>query len=257
MLSDSTLHNSRTKAPTAMPTVRPTTKAPNAISPIRPTTKQPYTMTTATVQVTTPTTKSDEGISTGGAVVIFLYIVCMLLLILVALEAKKKKAKKLAEEMRIAEERRRIELQRQEAERKEQEKQKSEEDRLYALFNDLSVVSRFRCDPLIGVGPYEYEKIIANFLRLGGYHDARATSKSGDYGADVIGTGLNGEKMCAQCKMFNRPVGLKPIQEVVAAKAVYGCTHAMVVSTSDFTEHAVQLARANGVKLVVYSDRIR
>lgn len=129
-------------------------------------------------------------------------------------------------------------------------------DAVYEALCDANYISVYRCEPLIDVAPYDYEYVIAGFLERHRFTSATVTQKSGDYGADVIATDCNGIKWCVQCKMYNNVVGVKPVQEVVAALGYYGCQRAMVVCTSGYTEQAEALARANDVKLVVFSDRV-
>jgi restriction system protein len=52
-------------------------------------------------------------------------------------------------------------------------------------------------------------------------------------------------------------VGVKAIQEAVAAKGYYDCTHAIVVTNSRYTRQAMQLARTNGVELWDRSRLVR
>jgi restriction system protein len=70
----------------------------------------------------------------------------------------------------------------------------------------------------------------------------------GDWGADLV-LSRSGERTVVQAKRWSRRIGPRAIQEVVAAKAKYGCQHALVVTNSLFTEAAAELARANGVEL--------
>ena len=70
----------------------------------------------------------------------------------------------------------------------------------------------------------------------------------GDYGADLI-TQKDGVKTVIQAKRYGKAVGIKAVQEAVAAKGMYGCTEAMVVTNRTFTRAALELARANRVVL--------
>jgi restriction system protein len=58
-----------------------------------------------------------------------------------------------------------------------------------------------------------------------------------------------GERTVAQIKRWKRRVGVRAIQEVVAAKAKYGCQHALVATNSTYTQAAADLARVNRVEL--------
>lgn len=103
---------------------------------------------------------------------------------------------------------------------------------------------------------YAYETRVAKALRKQGYRDVYVTSKSGDYGADVIATDRCGNKVCIQCKHYTSPVGVKAIQEVVAAKGHYGCSKSAVYTNSSFTQQAKNLAFENEVELYEFFDAI-
>lgn len=76
----------------------------------------------------------------------------------------------------------------------------------------------------------------------------KRTPISGDYGADLI-LEKDGSRIAVQAKRSKKNVGPKAIQEVVAAKAHYGCSSTMVVTNSRFTSAAKRLARDNKVEL--------
>lgn len=96
---------------------------------------------------------------------------------------------------------------------------------------------------------YEYEHVVASYLRQNGFYDVKVTKASGDYGVDVVARkGL--QKYAVQCKYYTKPVGVGAVQEVAAGKAMYHCTAAMVVTNSRFTAAAETLAKSNGVILV-------
>jgi restriction system protein len=84
------------------------------------------------------------------------------------------------------------------------------------------------------------------FHRLG--YAVEVTRFRGDYGADLI-VKKDGRKIAVQAKRYAKAVGLKAVQEVLAARGMYGCDSALVVANQEFTPQAVKLARANGVTL--------
>jgi restriction system protein len=84
------------------------------------------------------------------------------------------------------------------------------------------------------------------FARKG--YQVERTRYVGDYGGDLI-LSKDGVKTIVQAKRWKKTVGVKAIQEAVAAKAMYGCTEAMVVINSAFSQQAKELARANRVSL--------
>lgn len=92
------------------------------------------------------------------------------------------------------------------------------------------------------------------FERLG--YKVERTRYIGDYGADLV-TQKNGQKTVIQAKRHKNNVGIKAIQEAVAAKGYYNCDKAMVVTNSYFTNQAKELAVKNGVELWDRKDLIR
>lgn len=100
---------------------------------------------------------------------------------------------------------------------------------------------------------YDFERLVAYKLKEAGYTDVKVTPKSGDFGADIIAYS-NGMKVCVQCKKYSKPVGVKAVQEVIAAMSYYNCEAAAVVSTGAYTEQAWDLARRAGVSLMTIYD---
>ena len=50
-----------------------------------------------------------------------------------------------------------------------------------------------------------------------------------------------------QCKRYNYPVGLKAVQEAISAMKHYECESCLVVTNSQFTRQAVELAEDNEI----------
>lgn len=103
---------------------------------------------------------------------------------------------------------------------------------------------------------YEYEEQVAKSLRRKGYRNVEVTSKSGDYGADIVATDPHGNRVCIQCKFYSSPVDLSAVQEIVTAKAKYKCTKAAVYTNSRFTKQAKELAFVNDVDLFEFYEAI-
>jgi restriction system protein len=92
-----------------------------------------------------------------------------------------------------------------------------------------------------------FERRMSLLFKAAGF-SVELTRARGDYGADLV-LERNGVKTVVQAKRWTKRVGVKAVQEAVAAKAMYGCTEAMVVTNSTFTNQACELARVNGVEL--------
>lgn len=90
----------------------------------------------------------------------------------------------------------------------------------------------------------EYLEVL--FKRLG--YGVERTKFVGDFGGDLV-LGKDGVRTVVQAKRWTKSVGVKAVQEVVAAKGYYDCDKSMVVSNSRYTKQAQELARKNKVQL--------
>lgn len=68
--------------------------------------------------------------------------------------------------------------------------------------------------------------------------------------SDIIGIDRKWNKWVIQCKHYNGKIGNSTVQEVVAAKAHYHAKKAAVMTNSELTKNARDLAKENAV--VVY-----
>jgi restriction system protein len=99
-------------------------------------------------------------------------------------------------------------------------------------------------DQLDGLDFEKYLEIL--FKKLG--YQVKRTRYRGDYGADLV-IQKDGAQTVVQAKRYRRAVGVKAIQEAVAAKEYYKCSKAMVVTNSYYSPQAKKLAKANQVEL--------
>lgn len=100
-------------------------------------------------------------------------------------------------------------------------------------------------DKLTGI---KFEKFLEILFKDLGYK-VRRTQASRDFGADLI-IEKDGKRTVVQAKRYKGSVGIKAVQEIVAARNYYDADDCMVVTNSKFTGAAVELSRKNGVKLV-------
>jgi len=108
-------------------------------------------------------------------------------------------------------------------------------------------IARSGLNDIDGMTGIEFERYVAFlFGRLG--FDVQRTAAQGDYGADLV-LSRRGKRTVVQAKRHRRSVGVRAVQEAVAAKGWYSCEEAMVVTNSTFTQQAVRLARRNRVEL--------
>lgn len=109
----------------------------------------------------------------------------------------------------------------------------------------LSRAGMFEIDRMSG---HDFEAKLALMFRSLGYRAEIVGSNGGDYGGDLV-VSKDGTRTVVQAKCWKKNVGVKAIQEAVAAKAMYRAEEAMVVTNSRFTKQAHELARKNRVKL--------
>lgn len=94
-----------------------------------------------------------------------------------------------------------------------------------------------------------YEKHCARKMRWRLWIFVRRIGKSGDFGADITARGFLFRKIVVQCKHYNKPVGVRAVQEAAAARQYYGASRAAVATNSVFTRQAKELAKKCKVEL--------
>ena len=110
--------------------------------------------------------------------------------------------------------------------------------------------SRPGASSLADLTPREFELHVAALLSALPGWQAQATRGRADQGADVLASGPGGVRVAVQVKRYRGAVGNAAVQAIVASKALYGCTHAVVVTSgTGYTRAARELAQANGVGL--------
>ena len=102
--------------------------------------------------------------------------------------------------------------------------------------------------------PEQYEQFCATILANNGW-SARLTSKTGDFGADIIAEKA-GQKLVIQCKQWSKSVGVKAVQEAHTAISHYRANQALVVTTTGYTQAAKDLAKSTGVRLLSHTDLV-
>lgn len=99
-----------------------------------------------------------------------------------------------------------------------------------------------------GMKGISFENYVGEILKSNGYKKVSITKKSGDYGADIIAS-YQHQLIAFQCKRYDKPVGIRGVQEAIAAQKYYCCSRAVVVTNSSFTRNAHNLARQANVDL--------
>lgn len=112
----------------------------------------------------------------------------------------------------------------------------SADNKSYFLINDIDLMDG-----------HEFEHFVSLlFIKMG--YSSYVTKGSGDQGIDVIAE-KNGKKIGIQAKCYSGNVSNGAIQEVVAGITHYKLDKAIVVTNSNFTQSARELAQSNNVIL--------
>ena len=120
-----------------------------------------------------------------------------------------------------------------------------ERERDFTL-KSLHYGARRRFDELDGD---KFETLIKRLYEGAGY-TAQLTGRTGDQGGDLVVVREDAKKVIQAKLRRNMSVGNDAVQQVVAAKAIYNCPSAVVITNSTFTPEAEELARVHGVELV-------
>ncbi len=94
----------------------------------------------------------------------------------------------------------------------------------------------------------DFESLLKRLFEAMGF-SVQLTGKSGDQGGDLIAN-KDGKRHLIQAKRYNGSVSNSAVQEAVAAKPYYDCSHAVVITNGEYTRGAMDLAKANNVQLV-------
>ena len=115
---------------------------------------------------------------------------------------------------------------------------------LFILLELLIIVRirRQRPLPMDELEGHDFEYYCADLLREHGFLDVEVTKGSGDFGADILAE-KDGVSYAIQCKCYDKPIGVKAVQEVYAGRDYYDCMIGVVMTNQYFTAPAVELAR--------------
>ena len=91
--------------------------------------------------------------------------------------------------------------------------------------------------------PTDFENFITQLFTDNGYKATR-TPASGDFGADVI-IEKDNEKTAVQIKRYADPnkVGVQDVNQALGSKDYYNCNKAIIITTSSYTNPAIELAK--------------
>ena len=95
--------------------------------------------------------------------------------------------------------------------------------------------------PMDEMEGHDFEYYCADLLRGNGFIGVEVTKGSGDYGVDILAE-RDGITYAFQCKCYDKPIGVKAVQEVYAGRDFYGQMVGVVMTNQYFTQPAVDMA---------------
>lgn len=101
----------------------------------------------------------------------------------------------------------------------------------------------------------QFEHYLVELFKSHGY-SVKKTSDSNDFGADLY-LKKDNKKIVVQAKRYKGNVGIKAVQEIIGAKSYYDADEAWVITNSQYTKSAKELAIKSGVRLLDRSDLIK
>jgi restriction system protein len=95
--------------------------------------------------------------------------------------------------------------------------------------------------PMDEMEGHDFEYYCADILKAHGFLDVEVTRGSGDFGADILAE-KDGITYAIQCKCYDKPIGVKAVQEIYAGRDYYDRMVGVVMTNQYFTQPAVELA---------------
>ncbi|WP_024865941.1 restriction endonuclease [Butyrivibrio sp. FCS014] len=102
--------------------------------------------------------------------------------------------------------------------------------------------------PMDEMEGHDFEYYCADLLASNGFLEVEVTKGSGDFGADILAE-KDGITYAIQCKCYDKPIGVKAVQEVYAGRDFYDRMVGVVMTNQYFTQPAVELAKKLNIML--------
>ncbi len=102
--------------------------------------------------------------------------------------------------------------------------------------------------PMDELEGHDFEYYCADILKDHGFIDVEVTKGSGDFGADILAE-KDGITYAFQCKCYDKPVGVRAVEEIYAGRDYYDRMVGVVMTNQYFTEPAVNMARKFNILL--------
>lgn len=112
----------------------------------------------------------------------------------------------------------------------------------------LDGVDIFSISQIDSLSGQEFENLLKTIFEKQGY-DVALTKKSHDYGADLV-LRKNNIISVVQAKCYEKNIGIKAVQEIIAARLHYNAEEMFVATNRYFSKDAIILASEHNVKLI-------
>lgn len=112
----------------------------------------------------------------------------------------------------------------------------------------LDSVDIFNISQIDSLTGQEFENLLKSIFEKQGY-DVALTKKSHDYGADLV-LKKNNIISVVQAKCYDKNIGIKAVQEIIAARLHYKAEEMFVATNRYFSKDAIILASEHDVKLI-------
>ncbi|KPV42709.1 hypothetical protein AN477_16320 [Alicyclobacillus ferrooxydans] len=116
------------------------------------------------------------------------------------------------------------------------------------LLGSRPVHKRLKPNQMDAMSGIDFERLLRQTLKKTGWQ-LSMTSRTGDFGADLIGISPWGVSYAIQAKRWKAKIGVRAIQEAYAAQAHYQTHRALVITNSWLTKPARQLAQELSVEV--------
>jgi restriction system protein len=112
----------------------------------------------------------------------------------------------------------------------------------------LAKKRKMRPLPMDEMEGHDFEYYCADLLSANGFLEVEVTKGSGDFGADILAE-KDGITYAVQCKCYDKPIGVKAVQEAYAGRDFYDRMVGVVMTNQYFTEPAVTMAKKLNIML--------
>ena len=102
--------------------------------------------------------------------------------------------------------------------------------------------------PLDEMEGHDFEYYCAGLLEDMGFLEVEVTKGSGDFGADILAE-KDGISYAFQCKCYDKPIGVKAVEEIYAGRDFYDRMVGVVMTNQYFTQPAVEMAKKLNILL--------